>query len=412
MLLLIEVKRNFIDLSAKKTLLIKNPFYSLLHNNPNLKLLKRKPKSENKNNPKRNSNHYQKAIKIKKNLLGIQIMKKLYYENYFNKENKTLLRLNKGLQVFFVFKKQLNSLLGLLIFFKIKIVKKLNYLLLIFLLLYFELNESIFSYFLDPPYEHNLFPVDKLSYLPDKVTFRKLMKEKAYEKSDSITKKIGTAKKLQEFRESFELKDIFKEFFEKRLLKYEWIKILFSGSNYQLEKKVYNPNEILDSLNLNEENDKEFYIFNQYWKQSFILRRIQGVFSGLKRLYNKIRYFLLGDETLTLKILRFCKMENYYFYRKMTLNERLRVKIEYLKGTRIFKALIDHIEQKYTEKFIFYLKKEVLNFLKNKEFKDDLFKYLVNLLFVNIDYRDFLLEKLCVIILDFVNSTLHDDVII
>jgi len=96
----------------------------------------------------------------------------------------------------------------------------------------------------------------------------------------------------------------------------------------------------------------------------------------------------------------------------MTLNERLRVKIEYLKGTRIFKALIDHIEQKYTEKFIFYLKKEVLNFLKNKEFKDDLFKYLVNLLFVNIDYRDFLLEKLCVIILDFVNSTLHDDVII
>jgi hypothetical protein len=403
----IEIKKNFVNITTKKTIIIKNPYYEYLKKNPVLKTSLKKINFNEKKLYKRNGKGYNMMLRKLKTSFRHEIDRILFYENYNYKEKKFFDDLTLNKRRFFIFKRLLNSFLGLLILFKIRIVKILNFGLLFFIIFYFGYDESIFSFLLDPKIESNLYEIDKFAYIPDKYNFRNLIRQDGIENSPAVLMKVGTSKRLNEFRESFEIKDEIKDNIEKRLLKYERLKILIMGSYYKVKVKNYEDNEIFNSI----ERKKPNYFLDEYWKESFILRRIHNIYSIGAAIFRKIRKLILGEITLTHWIMKNSNLEKYYIYRHLTLNERIRCQLNYLRSVQVVQRLLNYIDRRYTPMIEKHLKLIILNFFEDKKTREDLFNWLATFLFIKIEFRDFLLEKICMFLLEWIDSPGFDNVI-
>jgi len=402
----IEIKKNFINISTKRILIIKNPHYEYFHKNPFLKTYLKRVRFYKKNYFNRKDRLFNISIKNYKKSFSFQIDKLLFYEKYKKKEKIFLESLTINKRIYFLFKKFLGSLLGLLFFFKIKYIKRFNYLLLFSLIFYFGLDEIIFSYLLDPKLESNLYDITNFAYVPDQITFRRLIEEKSPENSLAARKNIVNKEKLSEFRESFEEKELIKRFIEKRLLKYERLKILIMGRNYAVNVKSYEPDDIFDNIEKNKRN----YFLNDYWQESFILRRIHNLLNISYSIFKKIKYLLFGEKSFTHHFMSMIGFENFYNYRKLTFNERMRKKIEYIKTTKAGIGFLEYFDKKITPLIKDYLRQYILEFLKDKKIRENLFNWLASFLFVKIEFRDFLLEKICEFLDDWIESPGFDNV--
>lgn len=403
----VEIKRNFINLPVKKTIIMKNPYYEFLKNKPNLKTSVKKISSEEKKLYRRNGREYNIMLKKLKKSFKYHVEKIKFYENYNYKEKKFMENLTINKKRIIILKKLLKAYLGLLVFFKTRIVKLLNYSLLFFLIFYFDFDEDFFSYFLNPKIESNLYEIDNFAYVPDKYNFRKLIKENAPANSLAKKTKLGEANRLNAFRESFEFKDEIKEYIEKRLLKYERLKILIMGTNYKVESKNYEPKEIFDSI----ERKKQYYFLSDYWKESFILRRINDFYRASAWILRKIKKLFLGDKTLTYWIMKNIDLESYYFYRHLTLNERIRYRIDSIRSFEQLQKALDYLDRRYTPVCKKYLKLTILSFLDDKDYREKLFDWLTTFLFIKIEFTDFLLEKICSFLIRWIDSSGLDNVI-
>ena len=251
--------------------------------------------------------------------------------------------------------------------------------------------------------------MENFAYIPDKENFKKLISEKAPENSLAVKKKMDNRDKLTEFRESFENKNEIRNYLEKKLLKFERLKILIFGSYYKVQVKNYEADDIFNNFEKN--SNEKFKFFKDYWKQSFLLRRIHGIFRTFKIVVFKIKHMFLGEHTLKFHIMKLFNLEEYYNYKLMTLNERIRYRINYLKNTKSGKKLLEYLDEKYTPLIKDNLKQYILNLSKDKKYKDDLFEWLSKILLTKIEIRDFLLEKICTILLDYFDSPGIDNVI-
>lgn len=389
----IEIKKNFVKLTEKKYTIIKNPYYDYIKKN---KILLSYINNKRKLPYNRKSLIYCEYLRKSKNIFYTQNSKIKFYEKNLKEFNKNKNNLSNYKFIFMKNKKIYNAFLGYVIFFRIKFVKTLNYLFIIFLIFYFELNEFIFSELLDPRIKNKSKNINDLYYIPSFGTYIERIKNKAVE--NSLMKEINEANKknFQEIRDSFPNQDEIRRNMDKNPnLRFQKLKMFFLGPSYEL--KYFKEMEI-DNENM------------EIWNKSFLLRKLFFLKEKLSLNLMKLRFILIGDMTVMHFIMKKIHLESYYNYRLLTFNEKIKVHIQKFKNSGLGIKFLEHFEKEYTPRIKNYLKEYLLNLFKNKDFKDKFVDWLTKYLLVRTDFRDFLLEKILNFSYNYLNSTKFDEV--
>lgn len=396
----INIKQNFIGDLPSKYKMKKNPYFDYLIKKPFVIKLSNRQKLKKKILNRKNI-LYKQGIQRAKFLFNIQICKIIYYNTYFKQESKTQKISNQRIGMYLKYRRLFNTFFGYLIFFQIKIIKRINYFFILFLLYYFGYSEVILSSLFDPKLENNTKNVNEMYYIPDKQHLNKKMIIKDYE---STADNLSSTRKLEKKNLLNKTNSVDPEIYINKPINFsEKIKMLFLGKRYRLLIPPLTDEDIFDRI---ENNDKK----KEFWEQSFLLRRIYSIFQVFKNILINTKELIFGNITFFHFLMVKIGCDDYYHYSRLTLNERIRVKIEFFKNSETGKRYLNKFDNKYREMIKEYLKLYLLELLKNKSFKDDLVQYLTKFLILRLDFRDFLLEIICEFLFNFINSSQFDNV--
>jgi hypothetical protein len=429
----LEIKSNFVsNLPLIKIKIEKNHYYNYQNIYSSTKSLH----IDEKNNKNFIINQYEKKIKkekiqfnrkslffndkirhiktsFSKEINRIIFLKKKYLEFEENKKSLSTIKFR-----FYLYKQILNTGFGYILFYKIKNLKILNYLLLIFLLIYFEIDIIFFDYLLNPKIELSKLDLDNMHFIPKQNDIAKKIKENKisnsiirsnekefinqhqdflinlnynYNKIDidkdiDINKEIvnennrNIINKINRLLFYFECcKEKFKFFLEK-------LKMIYMGDSYMVKRNLKNQEDVFEYLA--EENKYDNNILNN----SLIIRDIYSLMKNIKIKYKDFKYKFFDDKTFTFYLFHFFKLEFTYNFVKMTLNQKVKYLIEEFRNTEKGKKFLKDFDEKYNDLITYELKKYILFLFEDKNYRDILVSFLIRKLLENLYLRDLIIR--------------------